>query len=411
MDKKKISLVSLGHLSCDVNGGALPAVLPFLRTHYGLSYQATGGLMFAYSCLSSIIQPLFGLMADRLSKPWLIPLGVFLAGIGLTAVGFMSSYWAIFAAIGVSGVGAALFHPEGARFANKVSGQSKGTGMSIFSIGGNAGFVVGPLLATFFLTMFGMPGMVIFGLLGTVMASILLLLIMRMVAPEAAAAAQRTAEAAYGQPKNAANVAGDKANSGEDAALQNNWHEFSKLTGAIITRSILFIGFNTFIPLYWVSGFGQSKAAGAVALTVFCTFGVLSNILGGVLADKYGFRAIVRLAFALVTPVVLAFSLMPNLYAAYAMLPLLGFVLYVPFSSLVVLGQTYLARNIGFASGVTLGLATSLGGVFAPVLGWIADNYGLPRTFQCLALVALVGTIFAFTLRKTEEKKKAGKTA
>ena len=84
MDKKKISLVSLGHLSCDVNGGALPAVLPFLRTHYGLSYQATGGLMFAYSCLSSIIQPLFGLMADRLSKPWLIPLGVFLAGIGLT---------------------------------------------------------------------------------------------------------------------------------------------------------------------------------------------------------------------------------------------------------------------------------------------------------------------------------------
>lgn len=411
MDKKKISLVSLGHLSCDVNGGALPAVLPFLRTHYGLTYQATGGLMFAYSCLSSIIQPLFGLMADRLSKPWLIPLGVFLAGIGLTAVGFMSSYWAIFAAIGVSGVGAALFHPEGARFANKVSGDSKGTGMSIFSIGGNAGFVVGPLLATFFLSMFGMPGMAIFGLLATVMASILLLLIMRMVAPEAAAAAQRTAEAAYGQPKGAANAAGGKATSGEDAALQNDWHEFSKLTGAIITRSILFIGFNTFIPLYWVSGFGQSKAAGAVALTVFCTFGVLSNILGGVLADKYGFRAIVRLAFALVTPVVLAFSLMPNLYAAYAMLPLLGFVLYVPFSSLVVLGQTYLARNIGFASGVTLGLATSLGGVFAPVLGWVADNHGLPRTFQCLAVVALVGSIFAFTLRKTEEKKKSGAAA
>ncbi|OXS28079.1 MAG: MFS transporter [Desulfovibrio sp. MES5] len=416
MDKKKISLVSLGHLSCDINGGALPAVLPFLRTHYGLSYQATGGLMFAYSCLSSIIQPLFGLMADRLSKPWLIPLGVFLAGIGLTAVGFMSSYWAIFAAIGISGVGAALFHPEGARFANKVSGESKGTGMSIFSIGGNTGFVVGPLLATFFLTMFGMPGMVIFGLLGTVMASILLLLIMRMVAPEAAAAAQRTAQAAYGQPKNvekahSANAADSTGKSGEDAVLQNNWREFSKLTGAIITRSVLFIGFNTFIPLYWVSGFGQSKAAGAVALTVFCTFGVLSNILGGVLADKYGFRAIVRLAFALVTPVVLAFSLMPNLYAAYAMLPLLGFVLYVPFSSLVVLGQTYLAKNIGFASGVTLGLATSLGGVFAPVLGWVADNHGLPRTFQCLALVALVGTIFAFTLRKDEEGKKAGKTA
>lgn len=417
MDKKKISLVSLGHLSCDVNGGALPAILPFLRTHYGLTYQATGGLMFAYSCLSSIIQPLFGLMADRLSKPWLIPLGVFLAGMGLAAVGFMSSYWAIFAAIGLSGVGAALFHPEGARFANKVSGKSKGTGMSIFSIGGNAGFVIGPLLATFFLSWLGMPGTFIFGLLATVMASILLLLIMRMVAPEAAAAAQRTAAAAYGaqqagtQGKDASGQPGGTTPDAEGGeAPQNNWHEFSKLTGAIIARSILFVGFNTFIPLYWVNGFGQSKTAGAVALTIFCTFGVASNILGGVLADRHGFRVIVRLGFALMTPAVLAFGLLPNLYAAYALLPLLGFVLYAPFSSLVVLGQTYLARNIGFASGITLGLATSLGGIFAPLLGWIADNHGLPRTFQCLAVVALIGTVFAFALREHAAKAPA-KTA
>lgn len=417
MDKKKISLVSLGHLSCDVNGGALPAILPFLRTHYGLTYQATGGLMFAYSCLSSIIQPLFGLMADRLSKPWLIPLGVFLAGMGLAAVGFMSSYWAIFAAIGLSGVGAALFHPEGARFANKVSGKSKGTGMSIFSIGGNAGFVIGPLLATFFLSWLGMPGTFIFGLLATVMATILLLLIMRMVAPEAAAAAQRTAAAAYGaqqagtQGKDASGQPGGTTPDAEGGeAPQNNWHEFSKLTGAIIARSILFVGFNTFIPLYWVNGFGQSKTAGAVALTIFCTFGVASNILGGVLADRHGFRVIVRLGFALMTPAVLAFGLLPNLYAAYALLPLLGFVLYAPFSSLVVLGQTYLARNIGFASGITLGLATSLGGIFAPLLGWIADNHGLPRTFQCLAVVALIGTVFAFALREHAAKAPA-KTA
>lgn len=415
MDKKKISLVSLGHLSCDVNGGALPAILPFLRTHYGLTYQATGGLMFAYSCLSSIIQPLFGLMADRLSKPWLIPLGVFLAGMGLAAVGFMSSYWAIFAAIAVSGVGAALFHPEGARFANKVSGKSKGTGMSIFSIGGNAGFVIGPLLATFFLSWLGMPGTFVFGLLATVMATILLLFIMRMVAPEAAAAAQRTAQAAYGAPQAAAQAkiqaetqgkcgqpSSDRAaaDAKPEEAPQNNWREFSKLTGAIIARSVLFVGFNTFIPLYWVNDFGQSKTAGAVALTIFCTFGVASNILGGVLADKHGFRAIVRMGFALLAPAVLAFGLLPNLYAAYALLPLLGFVLYAPFSSLVVLGQTYLARNIGFASGITLGLATSLGGVFAPLLGWIADNHGLPRTFQCLAVIALIGTGFAFTLRE-----------
>ena len=72
---------------------------------------------------------------------------------------------------------------------------------------------------------------------------------------------------------------------------------------------------------------------------------------------------------------------------------------------LVVLGQQYLAKNIGFASGVTLGLATSLGGVMAPLLGWIADHQGLPRAFQFLAAVALLGAVFAYTLKPVAKKE------
>ena len=96
MDKKKILLVSLGHLSCDINGGALPAILPFLRSAFDLSYQATGGLMFAYACLSSMIQPLFGLLSDRFSKPWFIPLGVLLAGCGLFGSTFFATVLVVF---------------------------------------------------------------------------------------------------------------------------------------------------------------------------------------------------------------------------------------------------------------------------------------------------------------------------
>ena len=420
MDKKKILLLSLGHLSCDVNGGALPAVLPFLRASYGLSYQATGGLRFAYSCLSSIIQPLFGWLSDRFSKPWFIPLGVLLAGCGLAAVGFMSDYWAIFAAIAVSGVGAALFHPEGARYANKVSGQSKGVGLSIFSIGGNSGFVLGPLLVTGCVGYFGMSGTAVFACLAVCMAAILLWQIVHMTglatgatvvpvpsAPPTESAAGKTPQA------DAAPVAPVAGGADKDSEIlgRNNWREFSKLTVAIVARSTLFVGFNTFIPLYWVSAFGQSKAAGALALTFFCTCGVISNIIGGLLSDRYGCIRIIRLAFVLMAPVVFAFSLAGNLYAAFALLPFLGFVLYAPFSSLVVLGQKLLARNIGFASGVTLGLATSMGGMAAPCLGWIADNYGLARAIQCLGLVAVLGALFAFLLSSSKEPDRAQGTA
>ena len=390
MDKKKILLVSLGHLSCDINGGALPAILPFLRAAFDLSYQATGGLMFAYACLSSMIQPLFGLLSDRFSKPWFIPLGVLLAGCGLAAIGWMPGYWGIFAAIGLSGIGAALFHPEGARFANAVSGQNKGTGMSLFSIGGNGGFVLGPLLATACLGAFGLPGTTIFAVLAVMTAGTLVWSIARM------GATKKTAAAGKAGPALAAE--------GETPA-ENNWREFLKLTVSIVTRSITFVGFNTFIPLYWVSAFGQSTATGAVALTFFSVCGVISNVFGGMLADKFGYRTVIRVVFALMPPVVAGFSLSNNLYAAWALLPLLGFVLYAPFSAQVVLGQQYLAKNIGFASGITLGLATSLGGVVAPLLGWIADHYGMAATFQSLAALSIVGAIFAYLLKPVTVKK------
>ena len=226
MDKKKIFLVSLGHLSCDINGGALPAILPFLITAYGFDYQAAAGLMFAFSCLSSIIQPAFGYLSDKLSKPWFIPVGVLLAGGGLASIGFLHSYWAIFAAIALSGVGAALFHPEGARFANKVSGASKGTGLSLFSIGGNSGFVFGPMLAVAAIGAFGMPGTSVFGLIALVMSVILLYQISHL----------------SGMKKT--ETEGAKA-AGETEEVKNNWKEFSKLTLAIISRSVLFVGCNS----------------------------------------------------------------------------------------------------------------------------------------------------------------------
>ena len=377
-------------MSCDINGGALPAILPFLRAAYDLSYQATGGLMFAYACLSSMIQPLFGLLSDRLSKPWFIPVGVLLAGCGLAAIGWMPGYWGIFAAIGLSGVGAALFHPEGARFANAVSGQNKGTGMSLFSIGGNGGFVLGPLLATACLGAFGLPGTTIFAVLAVMTAGTLVWSIARMGATKKTAAAGK---------------AGPALGTEGETPAENNWREFLKLTVSIVTRSITFVGFNTFIPLYWVSAFGQSTATGAIALTFFSVCGVVSNVFGGMLSDKFGYRTVIRVVFALMPPVVAGFSLSQNLYAAWALLPLLGFVLYAPFSAQVVLGQQYLAKNIGFASGITLGLATSLGGVVAPLLGWIADNYGMAATFQSLAALSVVGAIFAYALKPVTVKK------
>lgn len=398
MDKKKIALVSLGHLSCDVNSGALPACLPYLRAAHGLDYQATAGLVFAYSCLSSLVQPFFGLLADRHNKPWFIPLGIFLAGLGLAAMSYMANYWALFACIAISGLGSAFFHPEGARFVNRVSGGQKGLAMSFFSIGGNSGFILGPLLVAFFVGNFGLPGMNVFLALAVIMAIAMMWQISRLPGKTAANAAA---------PQEAAKSIDPESAEGEELAAAsgrepgvNNWKEFSRLLFVILSRSTVFVGCNTFIPLYWVNGLGQSAAAGATALVIFGASGVLCNMLGGMLADKLGYVTVIRIGFCMVAPAVFLFSITQNIWGAYALLPLLGCALYLPFSSQVVLGQQLLAKNVGFASGVTLGISTTVGGMMQPILGWIADAWSLQAVFLTLACIGVIGFIFAFFLRR-----------
>ena len=75
----------------------------------------------------------------------------------------------------------------------------------------------------------------------------------------------------------------------------------------------------------------------------------------------------------------------------------------LPYSPVVVLGQKYLGKNAGFASGVTLGLTTTIGGVFAPVVGWAADRWGLAAALQILWIVGALGAAASFTLKEPKE--------
>ena len=87
-----------------------------------------------------------------------MPLGPILGGIGVALAGLAPNYGLTFAAVVVSGIGVAAFHPEGSRFANYVSGAKRSSGMSLFSVGGNVGFALGPALVTPLVLAFGLSG-------------------------------------------------------------------------------------------------------------------------------------------------------------------------------------------------------------------------------------------------------------
>jgi FSR family fosmidomycin resistance protein-like MFS transporter len=385
MDRRAISVLAAGHLCIDLCQGAVPALLPFLIVERHLSYAAAASLVLATSLASSVIQPLFGSLADRFAAPWFMPVGLLLAGLGLAGAGVATDFWQIVLAMMISGAGVATFHPEAARWVNLVASQKRATAMSIFSVGGNLGFAIGPLLTTGLLLVFGLRGAALL-LVPLVIVSLALILSF----PRLLTYHQRTV----------------KSTEKTKPAEANAWGAFSLLTVAIICRSIVFYGLNTFLPLYWIAVLHQSKSAGALALTMVLASGAIGTLISGHLADRYGRRVVVLAGFALLTPLLLAFVTLgaANVPLSLVLLLPIGLALFAPASVTIVMGQEYLPGYIGTASGVTLGLAVSVGGITTPLFGHIADLYGVHASLVGLIFVPLLAVGATLALPRDRRK-------
>lgn len=369
-------IIMLGHLCADLGGGALPAILPFLITEKGISYASAAGLTFALSSIGSLIQPVFGSMADKTSRPWLMSLGILMAGLGVSMIGFLDSYPAMFIAVAFTGIGSSLFHPDGGRMANYVSGEKKGKGISNFSVGGNMGFAVGPMLAVLGISLFGMKGTAVLAVPAVLMAIF-------MVTQN-----NRFAEfAAEGNKATAAAIA---------AGQKDDWKSFGKLTAVIFLRSTISMGMTTFIPLFWLGVLNQSESISGATTTIISLSGAVATLIGGRLADRFGFNKTIRTGLVMLIPcfTVVALSRSPIL-STIMLIPMSVFLNFA-FSPSVALGQKFVPNHLGLASGITMGLASSFGGVVSPVLGNIGDSYGLPVVLWILIGLSVIACIASF---------------
>jgi FSR family fosmidomycin resistance protein-like MFS transporter len=375
VDRRAMATLSAGHLFTDVAQGSVPALLPFLIAKDHLSYAAASALVLAATISSSVIQPLFGHLSDRRSLPWLMPLGPALGGIGIALAGVAPTYALTFAAIVVSGIGVAAFHPEGSRFANYVSGSRRASGMSLFSVGGNIGFALGPVIVT--------PLMLAFGLSGTLFVLIPTLLMAAVVVIELPHLKGFRSDVVSGRVK------------GSDEPEQ--WRPFTILAGVIALRSFVYFGLVTFIPLYYVHVLHAGKAVGNAALSAMLVGGAIGTLIGGPLADRFGRRAVLIGSMALLPPLVVGF-LVSGAAVAAVFATAAGAATIATFAVTIVMGQEFLPGRLGVSAGVTIGLSIGLGGVGAPLLGLLADADGLKSVFEVIAVLPLLALVLSLAL-------------
>jgi MFS transporter, FSR family, fosmidomycin resistance protein len=375
MDVRGMGVLSLGHVCADLCQGSVPALLPTLIVRDGLSLGAATALVSIASIGSSVVQPIFGIWSDRISAPLLAPLGVLLGALGLGAVGLTHSYLALALALAVSGLGVALFHPEGARMAGLVAG-GQARGMSYFSLGGNVGFALGPALVLLVVGVGGLSASPFLALPGVLVAALMAVEVRRLHDRLPRPGSHRHADA-------------------PPAPAQ--WGPFARLSGAAVARTVVFFALQAFIPIYLIGHFGRSHTVASLVLIAVLVAGAIGTIVGGRMADRVGRRRMIAGAGVALTALLLV---LPHTGVAgfVAIVVLIGFAADGPFATTVVLGQEYLPGRGGLASGITLGLAIGIGGLLAAAVGAFADATSMHAALMLLPVFSISALGLALSL-------------
>jgi FSR family fosmidomycin resistance protein-like MFS transporter len=375
-----MTALSAGHFATDFAAGALPALLPFMVDRFGLSYTLAATAMLASAASSSLIQPLFGAWSDRRGALWLLPTGVAVAGIGIALAAAAPAYWLVLVLVVASGLGVAAYHPEGSKFAAYASGERRASGMSLFSIGGNLGYALGPTVTTPLVLAFGLTGGLLLSLPCLAIAAVLLLAMpfLGSFAPEP------------GRPRQF----GGRDRPGALVLL----------LGVIGFRSVAWFGLITFVPLWEVS-IGNSKSQGSHLLTLMLLAGGVGTLAAGPIADRIGRRPVVVASMLATGPLILVYVLVGGIPGAVA-LALVGVCVISTFGVTMVMAQEYLPSRIGMASGLSIGLSIGLGGIAAVALGAVADSIDLRFAMLAAAVAPALGLVLALMLPSTGGRRR-----
>lgn len=368
-------LVSLAHGLNDAYAAFLHPLLPRMMDRLGLNIALAATLGTAFAVASSLVQPLAGLVADRFGRRPFVVLGPVISGVFLSLMGWAPSFEILLLLLVLGGLGSALFHPPGASYAAR-GGTGPGSGLrfSIFSVGGAAGFALGPILVVAWVGRVGLEGLWLAMIPVLLFAPVLYL----------ALPAGRSERPVEPPP-------------GPGAVLRLLAGPLGLVFGISAAGAFAQRAFLTFLPIM-AAGAGASEALGAGILSLYLAGQAFGTLTGGILTDRMDRRTLLLGLTALALPAhLLALGLPVGSVGAMAASVAAGFLNMAILPPVVVLAQEMVPRGAAVGSGIAMGLAWATGSLLLPLAGMLADAVG-PREAGLVAVSAF-GVAFLLASR------------
>ena len=380
--------ISGAHLLNDTMQSVIPAIYPLLKDNYQLTFTQIGLITLAFQLTASLLQPVVGYVTDKTPRPYSLVIGMVFSLVGLVLLAQASGYAFILLAVGLVGMGSAVFHPESSRVAYLASGGKRGLAQSIFQIGGNAGGAIGPLLAAIIIIPYGQGYVGWFGL-----AAVLAMIALTPVAGwyrenlQQRKSRSPSAEAGHSRlPRRTVNIT------------------IGLLLVLIFSKYFYLASLTSYFTFFLIDKFAVSVQQSQVYLFIFLAAVAVGTLIGGPLGDRFGRKYVIWFSILGIAPFTLLLPYV-DLFWTVTLSVFIGLALSSAFPAILVYAQELMPGKVGMISGLFFGFAFGMGGLGSALLGKLADVTSITYVFELCAFLPLIGVVAGWLPRVSPQEE------
>ena len=378
-DKRALIGLSTGHFMVDWYASVLVPLYPVITAKLGISLSFISTIIAFGHMLSSMLQPFFGYVSDKLKHRTFMFWGLVMASIfiPLTVVSPSARLLTLFLILGMCGN--AFYHPQVTCLVNTFSYNNPKLAkyMGIFLGLGTIGYAIGPVCSSFVASTFGEHA-----LLGFSIPGILTAILIYFVVPK---------------------IPSDTVCSSKESffALMQEILSSKTILGLVliaVVKSGVSISFGTYMPfLLEKNGFSLNEIGFIV--TLFFTISGIATMISPKLEEKIGGANVIRLSFFSILPLTLltlyALNKMPVVSAILFIIT--GFFILLSVSVTLVSAQKLVSANKGVISGIMQGFSWGLGALFLAPMGFVGQYFGVDKILIIMSTIAFLTGIFGIT--------------